>query len=413
MRAGSPIRAIPGRWVALAAVTALILTAALVPSAAAVNTKRILVNITPHDLAAGAKQTFTVTFTNQANHAQFGSADVTAPRSYTVLSASTPRGTATVSGRTVQLRDLATPPHETLAVTIVAQLACITKTSTWIVNAKVANDFSSGDFVLGEGSNVRTSGTGNCKLVFLREPADAEAGAAITSGDVDPEAPPVKVAFYDGNGNTINGSSIDVTVSIANNPSGGTLSGTATVAAVDGVAVFSDLSIDNEGLGYTLRASAPGFTGVTSDSFDIVGGGAVCTGSSCSATTSDESTTINVTTHGDGVVEVSLAVENLDCPGYTEVTSVITFSSTTSARKRITVVIGPPLARPKSEGRFQVCYSSTTPFKDKFGEMVTTGLLASCRAARPNPPCIVSTDYGGGMVTVEFLAPAGDPKGRL
>jgi hypothetical protein len=410
MRARGSIR---GRWHALATVTALILAAAFVPSASAAGTKRVDVDITPHNVAAGARQTFTVTFTNQANSAQFGSADVTAPPAYGVLSASTPRGTATVSGNTVQFRDLSTPPHETIAVTVVAQLPCINKTSTWTVNAKQSSDFTSGDFVLGTGSNLRTTVSGNCSLVFLTQPADAEAGGVITSGDVDPAAAPVEVAFYDGNGNTISGSSIDVTMSIASNPSEGTLSGTTTVAAVDGVAVFSDLSIDQAGTGYSLHASAPGFVGVDSNDFDIVNAGAVCTGSSCTASTSDGTTTVNVTTAGDGVVEVSFSDENLDCAGYTEVTSAFTFSSTTDKVKRITVVIGPPLARPKSQGVFEVCYSSSTPFKDKFGEIVTTGLLATCNVARPIPPCVESRSYGGGTVTVTFLAPAGDPKGRL
>jgi hypothetical protein len=44
---------------------------------------------------------------------------------------------------------------------------------------------------------------------------------------------------------------------------------------------------------------------------------------------------------------------------------------------------------------------------------VTTGLLATCNVARPIPPCVESRSYGGGTVTVTFLAPAGDPKGRL
>ena len=49
----------------------------------------------------------------------------------------------------------------------------------------------------------------------------------------------------------------------------GTLSGTTIVTAVNGVATFSDLSIDKAGNGYTLVAAASGLTGATSTTFNI------------------------------------------------------------------------------------------------------------------------------------------------
>src|SRR5207249_2460812 len=63
----------------------------------------------------------------------------------------------------------------------------------------------------------------------------------------------------------------NVTMALAANPGGDTLSGTKTVAAVNGVATFSDLSIDRAAAGYTLRATTSGLT-VTSASFTIVAG---------------------------------------------------------------------------------------------------------------------------------------------
>src|SRR2546430_17508951 len=53
----------------------------------------------------------------------------------------------------------------------------------------------------------------------------------------------------------------NVQVAIEANPGGGTLSGTATVAAVAGVATFSTLSINRTGAGYTLTAAAGGSSG--------------------------------------------------------------------------------------------------------------------------------------------------------
>src|SRR5439155_22023375 len=60
-----------------------------------------------------------------------------------------------------------------------------------------------------------------------------------------------------------------VTIAIQNNPGGGTLSGTATVAAAGGVATFSTLSINKTGTGYTLQATSTGLTAATSSAFDI------------------------------------------------------------------------------------------------------------------------------------------------
>ena len=62
-----------------------------------------------------------------------------------------------------------------------------------------------------------------------------------------------------------------VTLAIASNPGGGTLSGTATATAVGGVATFSGLSIDKAGAGYTLQASDGALNG-TSAAFNIAAG---------------------------------------------------------------------------------------------------------------------------------------------
>src|SRR5438477_195906 len=64
-------------------------------------------------------------------------------------------------------------------------------------------------------------------------------------------------------------STASVTVAIGTNPGGGTLSGTATVSAVGGVATFSNLSIDKSGTGYTFTAASGALTGATSAAFTI------------------------------------------------------------------------------------------------------------------------------------------------
>jgi len=80
------------------------------------------------------------------------------------------------------------------------------------------------------------------------------------------------VEVVDQFGNLVNNDSTDtVTLSIGTDPSGGaTLSGTMTLTFVNGVATFTDLSIDMAGTGYTLHATASGLTpDIDSNPFDV------------------------------------------------------------------------------------------------------------------------------------------------
>lgn len=104
------------------------------------------------------------------------------------------------------------------------------------------------------------------KLAYTQVPVNTGAGSTIT--------PAVRVAVQDAAGNTVTSATDAVTLAIGTNPSGGILSGTLTVNAVNGVAVFSNLSIDKPGNDYTLTASAGGLTGATSPAFDILTGSA-------------------------------------------------------------------------------------------------------------------------------------------
>jgi hypothetical protein len=78
------------------------------------------------------------------------------------------------------------------------------------------------------------------------------------------------VEVWDDRDNTVTTATTSITVAIGHNPASGTLSGTTTVAAVNGVATFSTLSINALGTGYTLAASATGLAGTTSPPFNVV-----------------------------------------------------------------------------------------------------------------------------------------------
>src|SRR5579863_9893716 len=65
------------------------------------------------------------------------------------------------------------------------------------------------------------------QVVFTVQPGNVGAGSSIT--------PAVVVSVEDSNGHLVPTATNQVTIAIGTNPAGGTLSGTATVAAVAGV----------------------------------------------------------------------------------------------------------------------------------------------------------------------------------
>ncbi|HEX4633645.1 MAG TPA: PKD domain-containing protein, partial [Gemmatimonadales bacterium] len=98
-------------------------------------------------------------------------------------------------------------------------------------------------------------------LAFIAEPGTTRVG--------DPISPAVQVAAEDSTGALAVAFTGTITVALGANPGGGTLHGTQTVSATNGVATFSTLSIDQAGAGYTLSATASNLTGTTSQGFDI------------------------------------------------------------------------------------------------------------------------------------------------
>src|SRR5207253_1215811 len=103
------------------------------------------------------------------------------------------------------------------------------------------------------------------QLAFTVQPSNTVAGAAIS--------PAVQVTALDPAGNPVPSFTGSVTVALGTNPGGSTLSGTTTVAAVNGVATFVDLSLNKTGTGYWLTAPATGLT-ATSSGFNITPGAA-------------------------------------------------------------------------------------------------------------------------------------------
>jgi hypothetical protein len=99
------------------------------------------------------------------------------------------------------------------------------------------------------------------ELAFTIEPTDATAGAALS--------PAIQVTIEDSTGARVPDATDAITLALSPNPGSGTLAGTRTVNAVDGVATFSGLWIDKAATGYGLQATAGGLTAAASAPFAV------------------------------------------------------------------------------------------------------------------------------------------------
>jgi hypothetical protein len=111
------------------------------------------------------------------------------------------------------------------------------------------------------------------QLAFIGQPTNAESTEAISTVSLNPSGPPLRVQVQDAGSNLVATATDSVIMSIGNNAgatSAGTLSGTLTVAAVNGEVTFSDISIDKIGSGYTLRVASGTLASDTSSAFNIL-----------------------------------------------------------------------------------------------------------------------------------------------
>ncbi len=200
---------------------------------------------------------------------------------FTVQPTSTPSAVAIAPPIQVAIRDSAGNPTTSTALVQLQILnnpggGTLTGTTTVAAVNGVATFANLAITLPGEGYTLQATSPGltpvtsqafdiiaaaNNQLVFLVQPTSTPRALTI--------APPIQVAIRDSAGNPTT-STAPVQLQILNNPGGGTLTGTATVAAVNGVATFANLAITLPGAGYTLQATSPGVTSATSQPFDIV-----------------------------------------------------------------------------------------------------------------------------------------------
>jgi len=111
-------------------------------------------------------------------------------------------------------------------------------------------------------STLRVDVVSGFELSFDQQPSDSFADETIS--------PPVTVEVLDEDGSLVDDYDGDISLSIAENPSGGTLSGTTAVGVQNGMATFANLTIDEPGVGYTLEAAAGIATSAESEPFTIL-----------------------------------------------------------------------------------------------------------------------------------------------
>ena len=112
------------------------------------------------------------------------------------------------------------------------------------------------------GENGPTTPAGPVQLAFTVQPTTTTIEATIS--------PAVQVEIQDAAGVRVVTARNPVTLTIGTNPSGGTLFGTTTVNAVDGIASFSGLAITKPDRRYALVASSGSLTPATSVAFNVV-----------------------------------------------------------------------------------------------------------------------------------------------
>ena len=233
------------------------------------------------DLVVNGVGSFTLTFSGGGLTSVTSASFTTTARPATQLAITTqPGGAVTLSALSpqpvIQVRDAVggTVAGATNAVTATLVGAGGTLSGTTTVNAidGVATfsdlvvtgpgdytlTFSSGALAATTSSSITIAPLPPKQLGIGTQPGTAQAGSAL--------APQPVVLIRNVSGGTVAGATNAVTATLVG--SGGTLSGTTTVNAVNGVATFTDLVVSTEG-SYTITFTSGTLTSATSSTFPI------------------------------------------------------------------------------------------------------------------------------------------------
>lgn len=270
-------------------------------------------------------------------------------------------------------------------------------------------------------------------LRFATQPADAQKSTIISSEPGKPNGTPILVEVVDANGDVVTGSTATVSMALASNPAGGSLTGTTTRNAVAGVATFDDLKIDLDAVGYQLSASSSGLTSATSTAFTIWDRVIDCS-TSCQGSESvprEMTTTVTAPPTQGALLFLSvgaLPAVAVDCGDTSNhaphVTSTDAIGFPDGATKLVDVLVDARIDRLQPNNGvafYDICFLSPDSFKTKDGSDALQqpngeylGLLPDCTASTPSSqPCVSSrTKTQKGDVIVQLRAKAADPSYR-
>lgn len=412
-RKGIASSAIAPALVASALVVALV---AVIGSAQAAPTTKPYVATFESPVAGGAADTVDLVLGNRADPQTLGSANVTAQPGFAITGAAIDGpgdlGATSFPTTVLQLRNLSIGPGTSRIISIDVTTPCATDADDeWGIRAKQSNDFSGppgNDFSLVEADSSLHTDVGGAggipaELVFTQQPSDAVKGTPIS--------PAVEVAVVDTCGNATDPTgNVALTLVQPDDTTfggGGSLGGTSSQpVSSSGVATFSDLTVNESGFGYVLRASFPGIPGVISadsEPFDVYD--ALCSSTSaCSASGSD--THIEVQGFG-GTAGLSVGSANeAGCGTLTPLGStfaIVPLSGTTGTYTAVLTIDKPGL-QGVGVSNIVVCLSETHD-----GDLQRLG---KCPKKNPNPPkCVLSqtsTNAGDAIITMLL---DGDPFG--
>jgi hypothetical protein len=378
--------------------------------------------ISPASVSGGTSTTFKFALKNlSSSSSRLESANFIAPAGFSLRAAALPEGqpgTASLLGNVVALRGLTLKPGSVLDVSVTAVAACRSALHTWGSAADTDSNLTGRPLTLGASqSSLTTTVAAACALSFATQPHNAVVGQDITGSAFNPIGAPVTVNIVNSKGNVVSSSSAPVTIALGNNPSGATLGGTTTEDAVNGVATFSDLKLNQPGNGYTLVASSPSLTDATSNPFDEADTVATCLqGQSCSTSLSTSVSQLQVTANpaanpnvNSGTLTESVDVGTpLTCAGY-EAVDPNWYESVMSTSNRVKVITY-TLDNTSPEG-IQFCFGAPYEFTTSSGGPAPAGtlpdgtpgfigLLPSCPASGPCVESITSSEGNEGANTI-------------